>query len=212
MKKCKLFGVLLLLMIGFISTYAQSRSTRERSSAPSNYSRIYYQFGIQDDDDDEPYMQSHTFGFSKHFRFMEYGAALSYRYSDELYRNVYSGWSGYYYSGDGVSSNIVSLKVPVNFMLNINLGSHVTLVPYAGINGRFNLYGHVSGVDDVFDIDYPENLYNDDLDRFQLGWQAGWNLRIYRLYFGVGVSEEFNFCKTNGSRLMHNTFTVGLLF
>ncbi len=84
----------------------------------------------------------------------------------------------FFSSNHGNKTNMISVKIPVNLMYSIQVSDAFRIEPYAGVYGRFNIWGEIKG-----DSGEKINLFDSELDdyagkRFQLGWNAGLNFRI----------------------------------
>lgn len=97
-------------------------------------------------------------------------------------------------------TNMFSATVPVDVVYDLKLGGSFAIDPFAGIYGRYNFNakdiveteGHRL-THNLFDKDQAKSDGYETLDHFQLGWQAGVNLRIGdMLTIGVAYWMDFN--------------------
>lgn len=119
--------------------------------------------------------------------------------------------------------NILSLKVPVNFMYKWSIaGNKVDLIPHLGLNMRLNLWGQHKITEDgesasvnIFNND-EKNMDGNARKRFQLGWQIGLKARFVQKFM-VGVSYGTDFTDFYGNKDYHEkvrnaNITLGYCF
>ena len=145
--------------------------------------------------------------------FVETGLNLSYAtYSEEKEE-------GKYYSAE-VKLNMMSLTAPVNLVYKYALSEEVSILPYAGVYLRGNLFGKYktetsydgeteSTKLDLFD---EKDMGKDGVyKRLQLGWQIGvgshYNNIALRLSYGKDFSEI-----AKKTKVATTTMSVGLNF
>ena len=104
---------------------------------------------------------------------------------------------------DGIKYNmdIYYSKILLNLAFRLNLADGFAIVPFGGVNLKYNIYGEEREKDGygtdtwrLFDDDYT---YDDDYKRFQFGYQAGLKLIIGNC-FSIGASWKADltpFCK-----------------
>lgn len=128
------------------------------------------------------------------------------------FSDVYSGSIDYTQSFGAVS-------VPFNVLYKIAIpGSSLYLIPYAGIYGRYNLYGklkmeynHESETISFFDKDDMGGR-DETWGRFQVGYQIGANLQLPSSWV-LGFQYQCDFNEIYGdSKLTHLMFSVGVCF
>lgn len=111
-------------------------------------------------------------------------------------------YSKRYPGGTKYNMDLYYSKIPINMAFRLNISDGFAIVPYGGINVKWNIYGEEREKDSdgysqkwrLFDDDYT---YDDDYYRFQFGYQAGVKLLIANC-FSIGASWEAdltNFCK-----------------
>ncbi len=133
--------------------------------------------------------------------FVEAGVGVQYsRYSD----------------GDTFYISALSAKVPVELLYAWQLpNSSVTLIPHAGLNFRFNIWGHLS---DSSCGEHLNPFLKDDMGRngvwkrFQAGWQIGVKARFNkRFMIGASYGTDFSeICKE--TKIVTGTVTLGYTF
>jgi hypothetical protein len=128
---------------------------------------------------------SRSIGLSSSFPiFLEPAIALQYSTKKEDYFNYYDEYN------TSAKLNLLSIKVPVNFIYKYDLSSiPVSLMPFAGITLRGNTWGEINDDGD------HDNLFDDDYGwkRFQIGWQAGLKARISdKFIVGGSFGTDFN--------------------
>ena len=128
---------------------------------------------------------SRSIGLSSSFPiFIEPAVATQYSTKKEGYFNYYDEYN------TSARLNIISIKVPVNFIYKYDFSNTpVSLMPFAGITLRGNVWGEINDDgdrDDIFDDDYG-------CKRFQIGWQAGLKARINQKFIvGGSYGTDFN--------------------
>lgn len=130
--------------------------------------------------------------------------------------------------------SMFSVKVPVNLIYNWQIpNSSISLMPFVGINMRYNLSGKQKydwSLDSDYDIEEVnevlEEYYGDDLDlfdkkdmgkddvwnRFQIGWHAGVKARFGKnLMVGFSYGTDFSeICEK--AKIGTGTISVGYTF
>ena len=115
--------------------------------------------------------------------FIEPAIALQYSTKKEGYFNYYDEYR------TSARLNLISIKVPVNFIYKYDFASHpVSLMPFAGINLRVNAWGEIND-----DGDHDDLFDEYEFKRFQIGWQAGIKARISdKFIVGGSFGTDFN--------------------
>jgi opacity protein-like surface antigen len=94
----------------------------------------------------------------------------------------------FFKSKDGVKTNMISLKIPINLMYSFQVSDAFRIEPYAGIYGRINIWGQMKedGGESLNFFD-SDKMGDAAAKRFQLGWNAGVNFRITEAFtIGAG--------------------------
>lgn len=145
---------------------------------------------------------------NKTFHSVTFGVSYDYQlsdspfYVDAAFETTGAWFSKRYSGGTKYSMDIYYSKIPINLAFRLNITEGFAIVPYGGANIKWNIYGEEREKDEfgytqkwrLFDDDYT---YDDDYNRFQLGYQAGVKLLIGNS-FSIGASWEAdltNFCK-----------------
>ena len=125
--------------------------------------------------------------------FFEYGIGL---------QSLKGEQGGTYYRGSYLTDygwNLGLVRVPMNLVYDIRLGSNAYLDIFIGLKlgvtlfGSSELYGNSSSTSSPFLSSLVESEeVNDWTDRFQVGYNAGIKMRIKRLVFEVGYSEDYS--------------------
>ena len=124
-------------------------------------------------------------------------ATIGFSYNYPLGASIASVELGFETSGswfserldNGIKSSLsfYHSKVPLNLALVLPIADGFWVVPYGGINVKWNIYGVEYYGNDryvIFDEDYMNDY---DYNRFQLGYQAGLKLVIANC-FSIGAS------------------------
>lgn len=119
-----------------------------------------------------------------------------------------------YDSEEDVTEDLVCVAVPLN--VSYKLGNdRFNVEPFAGVNFRFNVYGHVNSTrHGVFDIDYFDS-WSDELEaqRFQFGANFGLNINYLRASLGLRVNPDFaDYFKSTRSKTRRVLITMGYSF
>ena len=145
--------------------------------------------------------------------FVETGLNLSYAtYSEEKEE-------GKYYSAE-VKLNMMSLTAPVNLVYKYALSEEVSILPYAGVYLRGNLFGKYktetsydgeteSTKLDLFD---EKDMGKDGVyKRLQLGWQIGVGLHYNNIALRLSYGKDFSEIAKK-TKVATTTMSVGLNF
>ena len=138
-----------------------------------------------------------------------------------------SWFSERYNDGSKTSLAFYSSKIPLNIGLRFPLAEGFWIVPYGGINLKYNIYGEetekdVQGYTHTWRIFNEDYMYDNDYNRFQFGYQAGLKLVVgncisigaawkaditsFCTYFDPGTKKE------EKERFRGLAFTLGYIF
>lgn len=112
----------------------------------------------------------------------------------DLYLEVGGAAQWYFKSKDDVTTNMISLKVPVSVMYSIPVSDNFRIEPYAGLYARFNVYGSSKekGGESI-NIFSDDDMWGEACKRFQFGLHAGVRARISEQFLvGIGYSQDLN--------------------
>ena len=117
-------------------------------------------------------------------------------------------------SEDDVTEDLVCLAVPLN--VSYKLGNdRFNVEPFAGVNFRFNVYGHGNSTrNGVFDLNYFD-MWPSDLNarRFQFGANLGLNVNYLHASLGLRVNPDFmDYFKFTRSKTRRVLITLGYSF
>lgn len=128
-------------------------------------------------------------------------------------------WGSEDYDDYSEDDHLVSFKVPVSLMYAYNFpNSDVSVMPYAGLNFRFNALG-ISKLEageshryfNLFDKNEMNDMGIDAFKRFQVGWHIGVNLNVNKVMLGVSYGSDFSEI-VEGCRIKTTSFTLGFKF
>ncbi len=212
----KIYLVLAIMACIVLNASAQFSSNGNGSSATasdnSGWNTVYVEWnpssfvytGKDDDDDFDGGFNGFSLGYSRAISlsssvplFLEPGLAGQFSF-----KKVEEGGS-YYSFTEKIS--VISLKVPVNLIYKFDIpNSTVSLLPFAGLSFRGNLWGELKE-EEEYDGDSDSESFNlfdkDDMDgkektwkRFQIGWQIGLKARFAERFivsgsYGTDFSE-----------------------
>ena len=117
----------------------------------------------------------------------------------------------------GVKNNfeMLSLTVPIDLALDLRATRWLTVYPYAGLYGRYNLTASSKKGTDEKLITYnwfKEGNPDGEMNRFQMGWQVGVNFRFNET-FAVGGGYWMDFGEvTDHKKLYGFNVTLGAVF
>lgn len=244
-------GFKLILAAGLLAVSATASaqfsnagsSSSSSSVTPDGWSTLWLQWNpstlkIDDDDVDNQSFTGFSVGYSRAFGvsksipiFVEPGIGLQYSFhSEDLLDEVESDD---YVDEFKQKYNVFSIKVPVNFIYDWQIpNSTVSLMPFVGLNFRYNLSGKrkydweltddaPSRMEDYFEEYYDEdaNLFDKgDMGKeyvwkhFQVGWHIGVKARFGKSFlvgasYGSDFSEIAKKCKIAGGNI-----TLGYTF
>ena len=202
----------------FVQSTATAKSnTVTRTSTLGDYSgsryyvgynpvTIEWSYGQGAMEETYPMNKGVTIGYAKRCKldssslplYFEYGCNVSYMFGS--YSDRYD--DGYEYFNDNVSVNLLSANIPFNITMPIQV-DNFTLMPYCGVNLRFNLIGSVDeyyehenygeyqseiGTVDLFDKEDLDTPFN----RFQAGLNFGVNIEFDKVTVGVGYVKDLS--------------------
>lgn len=154
---------------------------------------------------------------------------FSYNYPIATVASVELGFetSGSWFSerlSNGVKSSLsfYHSKVPLNLAFVLPVADGLWIVPFGGINVKWNIYGEERLGNETWEIFNDDYMYDDDYNRFQFGYQAGVKLVIANC-ISLGASWKADitpFCtyyddysrKEEKERFKGFSFSVGYCF
>ena len=216
MKKIRLMAVLTLLSVcaGAFAQFTNSSSSSINSNNTDGWSSLWIQYNpstfkydIEDADNED--FTGISIGYSKAFSisqntplFIEAGLGLQYSfYDDDVVLTAVDDDDYYYVEGDGKIS-VFSVKIPLNLIYKFDIeNSNISLLPFAGLNLRYNLSGKLKVEQDDYDYEEDYDLFDKkDMGskdatwkRFQIGWQIGLNAHIGQNFIlGASYGQDFS--------------------
>ena len=179
------------------------------------YNPVTIEWGKYQDEMEEEYplTKGITLGYAKRFKldssslplYFEYGCNVSYMFGSYSYEFEGDYMGNYMYVKDDISVNFISANIPFNITVPIQV-DNFTLMPYCGVNLRFNLLGsqdvYWEYKDDYHDHSGTEtlDLFDKDLDppfnRFQAGLNFGVNIEFNNYSVGIGRIKDFSQFRT----------------
>lgn len=247
MKSLKIFATGALLAISLCAS-AQSATAKKGSVAlPNEWQTGYFQWNpssfVPSKGDDQSFTGL-SLGWSKAFSisqtqplFFEAGVGLQYSfYSDDDTESGYNQRGEKVKLTNTVKYNGFAMKIPVHLLYVWDIpNSKIQLMPFVGLNLRYNFSGKIKNEWDVsvdgytFDEDelegtqYEDQEFNvfdkDDMGgskntwkRFQIGWELGVKARFSQKYL-LGLSYGCDFSEISKKTKIHTTsITLGYCF
>ena len=237
MKQIKIFLTTAMLAVGATASAQFTNAASKGSKGVVNtdgWGTFYLQWNpstLQVDvkDADDLSFTGFSIGYNKAFSvskssplFLEAGVALQYSFNSEDEDEDY-----YCNPTTTYKTNFFSAKIPVSLMYKFDLpNSNVSLVPFVGVDFRFN----ISGKQKIeYDCDYPDHNYhhsddefdlfdkkdmgkNDVWKRFQAGWHIGINAHLGENWL-IGVSYGSDFSEiAKKTKVSTTSVTLGYRF
>ena len=125
---------------------------------------------------------------------------------------------------DGVKTNLsfYHTKLPLNLSFVFPVADGLWIVPYGGINVKYNIYGEERTGNHTWKIFTDDYMYDNDYNRFQFGYQAGLKLVVANC-ISIGASWKADvtpFCsfyddytrKEEKERFKGFSFSLGYCF
>lgn len=116
--------------------------------------------------------------------FLETGVGASYT-TGELFKDKDLGLKWEY--------SAISAEIPVNIGYKFQINDEFAIMPFVGVSARYNITGKAEGKP------YDEGGYNnenakaeDDVKKFQFGWQIGARAMYNQFSVGVSYGADFN--------------------
>lgn len=242
MKTKRIIALVAILMC--TTAFAQTtRSERSQSSSEKGWNSIYASYNMLK-------YSKQMFGFNKAYNGLSIGYDRAFILSSKLPLYMEIGgaiqYAGQYikdYDWDDdnskITANLLSVKVPVSVLYRWNIhGSKWSIVPKAGLDGRWNIVGvgkdmyddedwsyNVKRITDKYnmfkgeskgeDEDPDDGLYGSGAkcNRFQAGWHIGVNVEYNSLLFGIAYTTDINaFCRQFDAHFRTLAVTIGYRF
>lgn len=242
MKQIKIFLTAAMLAVGATASAQFTNAASQGSKGAVNtdgWGTFYLQWNpstlkVDVKNADDLSFTGFSIGYNKAFSvskssplFLEAGVALQYSFNSEDYDD------GYDDETITQKTNFFSAKIPVSLMYKFDLpNSSVSLVPFVGVDFRFNISGKQKIEYDYDDDDYYyDDYYDDDEDnyeldlfdkkdmgknnvwkRFQIGWHIGINAHLGENWL-IGVSYGSDFSEiAKKTKISTTSVTLGYRF
>ena len=177
MKRVSLFLVAVAFAMSSVTANAQLKGSEvvfnsfEVTYSPTTLKVIFLEFDINSVSADWAQVRALPLGYPL---YLQYGAGLQYS-------------AGEYGLLVGQKVKFLSAKVPVNVMYSLDLpNTNFTVMPYAGLNFRFNILGLNESDDSKTNMLNKDDMDGEPLNRFVLGWQIGAKVSYDRYLLGIG--------------------------
>lgn len=229
-----------ILLVAFLTASANSfaqfsNSSSKNSSSSDGWNTIWVQWNPSQFSPDKGDSQSFTglsLGFSHAFPvsnsiplLVEAGVGLQYSFFKEDLDEFDDYDSDYSDYSVEQKVNMFSAKIPVHIMYDWQIpNSSVSIIPFAGLNMRFNFSGkekieYSKYLKDYYEMeDEDVNLFDkkemdgDQWNRFQIGWELGVKAKFNNKFL-VGVSYGQDFSEIAEKTKIHTTsITLGYCF
>lgn len=258
MKKIKFFAVAAFLAVA-TSASAQFSNSGTKSSSTSGistdgWSSVWVEWNpstmkIDRDNVDNESFTGFSLGYSQAFGitagtplFLEVGLGIQYSFKTrDMAEELDLDDDDLEYVDPKAKFNLLSAKIPVNLMYAFQIpNSSVTLMPFAGVNLRYNISGKqkmewnfddeiIDYMEDEYGRDWREDLGFEEEDinlfdkkdmggekntwkRFQLGWHIGAKARISDKYL-IGLSYGTDFSElSKKTKIATTSITLGYIF
>lgn len=128
--------------------------------------------------------------------FLEVGGNLAFDFYGESRDFDYYKLSDHFF--------LMNLNIPVHFAWKFCINKDLAVIPYAGLNLKFNIVANqtLSAKSDEYDLDETDTtnwLSSDDIENddfrmnvFQIGWEAGATLKYNKFFFGLQYGTDFS--------------------
>lgn len=223
MKKIKLIITFFCVMMSVNMSAQFSNSSSSSSMDTNGWNTIWFQYNPSQLSPDKGDNQSFTglsLGFSHAFLvsnsvplLVETGIGLQYSFYKEDITDEYGN------GDEEVKTNMFSAKVPVHLLYDWKISnSSVSIIPFAGLNMRFNISGKTKWEDEYYSK--SANLFDKKemggsefvWKRFQIGWELGVKAKFNNKFL-VGVSYGQDFSEIAKKVKIHTTsITLGCCF
>lgn len=207
MKKIK-FLMLAVLLLTATASFAQftQRSAQESSGSDTKtWGTLWLEWNpssFRPDKGDSESFTGFSLGYSHSISlspaiplFLEPGIGIQYSF-----KSIKEDEDDDYYDDDDDNPKfrMLSAKIPVNVEYVWQIpGSSIAIIPYTGLNFRFNIFAKEYYYDDDVDLfdkdDMKYNYRSDTWKRFQVGWQIGVKARFGKHFMlGTGYGTDFS--------------------
>lgn len=164
-----------------------------------------------------------SFGYSQAFSltssiplFAEVGLGIQYSFYSDGYEDEEDDFT------EEINLNMLSAKVPANLMYLFQIpNSSVSLIPYVGVNFRYNISakekwtveGYYEDIEEEFNLFDKDDMGKDGTwNRFQLGWNIGVKARFGEKFL-VGLSYGSDFSEiAKKTKISTTSISLGYTF
>lgn len=151
--------------------------------------------------------------------YLEFGGAVQYFFKSMDYTDYDVDWETGNYSTtkEKAKFSMLAFKIPVNVMYSFNISDAVSIIPYAGVYGRFNILAQQKVGDEKINYFSKDDMGDDFVwKRFQVGWNAGCKFRFAQKFL-VGAGYYMDLMKVMSYKEHKTHFqgfdiTLGLTF
>lgn len=206
-----LFACVAIFVLNASAQFSNIGSSNATVSDNSGWNTIYVEWNPSNanipknnvffwDDDVDGKFNSYSLGYSRAVSltpslpiFLEFGLAGQF---------LHKSWKNY--DNDQYKLSAISVKIPINALYKFNIPNcPVSLIPFAGITVRGNVWGQLK-IKDGYNMDRESKNYNvfdkKDMEgkdytgkRVQVGWQVGLKARFaQKIIIGGSYGSDFN--------------------
>jgi hypothetical protein len=241
----KAIKTIMAIIAMFMTSSIQAQESSFASANTNGWQNVYFQWNpstaVTKGSGDDQAFTGLTIGYNKGFAitpgtpiYVEAGAALQYSF--------FSTDGNAFDESDSddklpfeTKFSMVSAKIPVSLTYDWQVSPTISILPYAGLTGRFNIVGSlkheitdedrysVSRYGDKKEFEKSRNIFDkkdmgDNKDavfnRFQLGWQIGLNASFNKsLLLGISYGSDFSYMQKSTKSTVHTTsITLGYYF
>lgn len=201
-------------------TVTSSGTSSYSSSSAEGWSSVYAQYNISSMRSHSEY-DGHKYNDSEGFSAVTLGWNMALGLFGDLPLYVQPGVAltyGWYKPdsdshGDNHKLNMLSAKVPINLLYSIQLGdSPVSIDPYLGIYGRCFIFAQSKYAGETVSMFSKDDVgKNSTWNRFQIGAQAGLNVRFNQFFVGAEYAmDATEVWKHEKNTLKFNALSINL--
>lgn len=223
MKAIKIFAVAALVAVSTSASAQFSNGPSKSTSGAEGWSSLWvewnpstWNYDVKNADDES--FNAFSVGYSQAFNvapgtplFLEAGLGVQYSFKTLEDEDDYY----YYYDDEDLKYNGFSVRIPVNLIYKFDLpNSSVSLMPFVGVNARYNLSGKLSYGDESRDLFDKKDMGSEKAtwNRFQLGWNIGVKARLGGSFIaGVSYGKDFSEIAKK-TKISTTTVSIGYAF
>lgn len=183
----KLFAIVVLLMSAFVANSQVLDAPQPAGNSGSHsFSSVYLIYSpakyYGQNSDSDPFMKFAIGGDNASLLPID-------NFTAYFTKGLMAEW--YHKTEDKLSTNMFSVKAPLNVMFDLKLSNQMSVLPFAGVNASLGIIARIEDSSSHYNLYSKDDMGDYAFRRFLVGWQIGTRIN-YKGFYGM-VSFEKSF-------------------